>query len=109
VSVTTRPRAAAVSADAVIDLLRAHEPELREAGIQHLSLFGSVARGKANADSDVDLAAELRPDAGIGLLRLAAIERRLGEILGCTVDLLAEPVEKQRLRARIDRDRQRAF
>jgi uncharacterized protein len=98
-----------VSADSVIGALRAHEAELRQAGVRHLSLFGSVARGDAAADSDVDLAAELQPDAGIGLLRLAALERRLGEILGCTVDLLAEPVEKPRLRARIDRDRQRAF
>jgi uncharacterized protein len=98
-----------VSADAIIGVLRAHEPELRQAGIRHLSVFGSVARGDAAADSDVDLAAELQPDAGIGLLRLAALERRLGEILGRTVDLLAEPVEKPRLRARIDRDRQRAF
>jgi predicted nucleotidyltransferase len=109
VSTATRSRLDTVSADVVIGLLRAHEPELREAGIQHLSLFGSVARGEANADSDVDLAAELRPEAGTGLLRLAALERRLGESLGCTVDLLAEPEEKPRLRARIDRDRQRAF
>lgn len=108
-STAARVRPGAASEDVVIGLLRAHEPELRKAGIQHLSLFGSVARGEANADSDVDLAAELRPDAGIGLLRLAALERRLGEILGCTVDLLAEPVEKARLRARIDRDRRLAF
>jgi hypothetical protein len=32
--------------------LRAHEPELKAAGISRLSLFGSVARGDANAESD---------------------------------------------------------
>jgi hypothetical protein len=31
-------------ADHVIAALRAHEAELRQAGIRHLSLFGSVAR-----------------------------------------------------------------
>jgi len=96
-------------AETVIATLRAHEAELRQAGIRRLSLFGSVARGDAEADSDVDLAAELDPDAHIGLFRLTALERRLGEILGCRVDLMPEPVEKQRLRVNIDRDRRRVF
>jgi predicted nucleotidyltransferase len=96
-------------AEQVIATLRAHQAELRQAGIHRLSLFGSVARGDAGADSDVDLAAELDPEAGIGLFALAALERRLAELVGRKVDLLPEPVEKQRLRANIDRDRQRAF
>jgi predicted nucleotidyltransferase len=96
-------------AEHVIATLRAHEAELRQAGIRRLSLFGSVARGDAKADSDVDLAAELDPEAGIGLFALGALERRLAELVGRKVDLLPEPVEKQRLRANIDRDRRRAF
>ena len=71
-----------ISTDRVIALLRTHETELRQAGIRRLSLFGSVARGDANADSDIDLVAELDPDAHIGLFRLTALERRLAEILG---------------------------
>jgi hypothetical protein len=31
--------------DGVLRTLRAHEPELKAAGIVHLRLFGSVARG----------------------------------------------------------------
>lgn len=96
-------------AEQVIATLRAHESELRQAGIRRLSLFGSVARGDAESDSDVDLAAELDPEAHIGLFALGALERRLAELLGRKVDLLPEPVEKPRLRANIDRDRQRAF
>ena len=96
-------------AEQVIATLRAHESELRQAGIRRLSLFGSVARGDAKSDSDVDLAAELDPEAHIGLFALGALERRLAELLGRKVDLLPEPVEKPRLRANIDRDRQRAF
>ena len=37
-------------ADDVIVTLRAHEAELRAAGINRLSLFGSVARGDAGSD-----------------------------------------------------------
>ena len=66
-------------AEHVIATLQAHETELRRVGILHLSLFGSVARGDAEASSDVDLAAELDPEARIGLFALGALERRLAE------------------------------
>lgn len=93
----------------VIATLRAHEAELRRAGIRHVSLFGSVARGDAAAESDVDLVVELDPEAHIGLFALGALERRLAALIGRPVDLLPEPIEKARLRANIDRDRRRAF
>jgi predicted nucleotidyltransferase len=96
-------------AEHVIAILRAHEAELRQAGIRRLSLFGSVARGDAEAGSDVDLAVELDPEARIGLFALGALERRLTELVGRPVDLLPEPVEKPRLRANIDRDCRHAF
>jgi predicted nucleotidyltransferase len=88
-------------AEHVIATLRAHEAELRKAGIRHLSLFWSVARGDAEDESDVDLAAELDPDAGIGLFALGALERRLANLVGRKVDLLPEPVEKPRLRTEL--------
>jgi predicted nucleotidyltransferase len=96
-------------AERVLATLRAHEAELRAAGIRGLSLFGSVARGEDRAGSDVDLAAELDPGAGIGLFALAALELRLVKLVGRPVDLLAEPAEKQRLRDNIERDRIPAF
>jgi hypothetical protein len=97
------------SAETIVARLRAQADELRRAGIRHLSLFGSAARGEAGPESDIDLAAELDPEAHIGLIRLAGIENRLGQILGRKVDLLPEPVIKPRLRANIDRDRRRVF
>ena len=96
-------------AEHVIATLRAHEAELRQAGIRRLSLFGSVARGDAAADSDVDLAAEFDPAAEMDLIRLVALERRLGETLGRPVEILPEPVENPHLRAKIERDRRIAF
>jgi predicted nucleotidyltransferase len=96
-------------AELVIATLRAHEAELRRAGVRHLSLFGSLARGDATVDSDIDLAVEFDPAARMDLFRLAALDRRIAEILGRRVDLLPEPVEKPGLRANIDRDRRLAF
>ena len=96
-------------ADRIVGTLRAHEAELRRAGVRHLSLFGSFARGDAEAESDIDLAAEFGPAVRMDLFRLTALERRIAEILGRRVDLAPEPVEKLRLKANIDRDRRRAF
>lgn len=93
-------------AERVVATFRAHEVELRRAGIRRLSLFGSVARGDAEHGSDVDLAAEFDPTA---LVDLVALEQRLEDIAGRHVDLMAEPVETIRLRATIERDRVRAF
>jgi uncharacterized protein len=97
------------STEHIIAALRAHDAELRGAGIRHLSLFGSVARGEAGDASDVDLAVELDPSARVGLFRLMGLQRRLSQILGRSVDLVPEPAENPRLRQNIERDRRRAF
>ena len=97
------------TAERVVATLRAHEAELRQAGLRSLSLFGSVARGEAETDSDIDLAAEFDPAARMDLLRLTALERRITELVGRPVNLLPEPVEKHRLQDQINRDRRRAF
>lgn len=96
-------------AEQVIATLRAREPELRQAGIRRLSLLGSVARGDAEAESDVDLAVEFDPAAEMDLIRLVALERRIGETLGRPVEILPEPIENPRLRANVERDRRIAF
>ena len=99
----------AITAERVIATLRAHEPELRAAGIRTLSLFGSIARGEAGQDSDIDLVAEFDPAVRMDLIRLVGLERELAALLGREVQILPEPVEKPRLRANIARDRVRAF
>jgi len=97
------------TAEWVIATLRAHEAELRQAGLRSVSLFGSVARDETETDSDIDLAAEFDPAARMDLLQLTALERRIAELLGSPVDLLPEPAEKSRLQDQINRDRLRAF
>lgn len=97
------------NAAGIIAALRAHSIELQGAGIRHLSLFGSTARDEAGPESDIDLLAELDPEAHIGLIRLAGLELRLTEILGRKVDLLTEPIHKQGLQENIERDRRHVF
>jgi uncharacterized protein len=77
--------------DRVIATLRAHEGELRAAGIVHLSLFGSVARGQAGVQSDVDLIAEFDTSRRYSLLERVHLQNRLTDILGVPVDLAPAP------------------
>ena len=104
----TRP---SPQADDVIATLRAHEAELRAAGIKHVSLFGSIARGDAGPDSDVRSGRRTGPGRRAShLIRLVGLEREIGELLGRTVDLLPEPIEKARLVGPISNgDRKHAF
>ena len=61
--------------------LVACEPEIRALGVQRLALFGSVARGQARLDSDVDILVQFCPgektyDRFLALAEL--LEARLG-------------------------------
>ncbi len=98
--------------DHVIAALKAHEQELRTAGVLSLSVFGSVARGE-DSDHDVDVAVRLSETfstPGLNYLsRLSELEIRLSSILGCKVDVIEEPVRKKRFQTEIDRDRTLAF
>ena len=42
----------------VLSILRLHADQIRGLGVKRLGLFGSFARGHADADSDVDLSVE---------------------------------------------------
>ena len=50
--------------------------------------IGSVARGEARADSDIDLLVSFDETATPSLLTLAEMEIELETLLGCRVDLV---------------------
>lgn len=56
-------------------------------GIRKLALFGSVLRDDFRPESDVDMLVVFAVDREPGLIRLAAIEREMSEIIGRKVDL----------------------
>jgi len=88
----------------VIATLREHQPELKAAGVEHLFLHGSYARGTAiRGQSDVDVIAEFDPGRSLSLLDMVAIENLLADMLGVKVDLspantLKEPVRQKAAR-----------
>jgi predicted nucleotidyltransferase len=70
--------------------LRAHRPELLAAaarrGASNLRIFGSVARGDDNPDSDVDFLVDF--EASRSLVDVAGLILDLQEILGVPVDVI---------------------
>ena len=69
-----------------LERLRALEPVLRERGLTSLTLFGSMARGEARTDSDVDVSFETRD--GFTLIDQIRIQEQLEDALGRSVDVL---------------------
>ena len=97
----------------MIAKLRAREGELKTAGVASLSLVGSFARGDNRDDSDVDVLVRLTEEASQGGFayfgRLDRLNRQLSEILGRPVDIIVEPVQKERLRQHLEKGRVLAF
>jgi len=90
--------------EAIIERLRAHEAELKAAGILHLHLHGSVVRGEARADSDVDLAAVYDRGKVKSPLTEIRLARELSTLLGAEVDLANERTLKEAIRPHFDRE-----
>jgi predicted nucleotidyltransferase len=65
---------------------------LQRYGAKNPQLFGSVVRGDATADSDVDILVDLVDDGGNPLLKVAGLSEELSAMLGVRVDVVAEPL-----------------
>ncbi len=95
--------------EAIRLVLQRHRAELEAQGVRSLSLFGSSARGEAGPESDIDLLADLDPEARVGLIRCIEIERRLSDMLGRKVDLISSYGLSPSLRSSIDADARQVF
>jgi len=85
------------------ELLRTKRAEILEIAARHgarnVRVFGSVARGAAGADSDVDLLVDM--EAGRSLFDLGGLLVDLEDLLGCPVDVLTEEGLRERIRTRV--------
>ncbi len=78
----------------VIRTLKAHRPALERMGVRHAAVFGSLARGAARPESDVDILIETDPAVVKSLFAYGGIQQSLEEWIGRPVDL----VGRERLR-----------
>jgi uncharacterized protein len=72
----------------VIATIRAIRDSLEDEGVEHLDVFGSVARGDAGPESDIDVMITPREDARFSLFNLSAAGSYLEDALARKVDVI---------------------
>jgi uncharacterized protein len=105
---TRAPRAAPKKGD-VLARLAGLEKALRDRGIQSAALFGSVVRGTARADSDIDVLVDVAPGSRFSLVDMAATKDFLEKELGRSVDLVTREGLNPDIRVRVLREAESAF
>jgi len=98
-----RQEEAVMKQDIILKKLAEHRDELESRfGVASLSLFGSVARDEAAAESDVDILVTFVQTPGIfGFLEL---KEYLEHLLQCSVDLVTRNALKKQFREQILRE-----
>lgn len=71
-------------------------------GARNVRIFGSVARGEARPDSDIDFLVEL--EQGRSLFDLGGLLYELQALLGVEVDVVTEKGLRARIRERVLRE-----
>ncbi len=71
-------------------------------GARDVRVFGSLTRGEAGPDSDIDTLVKLDP--GRSLLDIVAIKQDLGDLLGCEVDVVTEAAISPYIREEVLRE-----
>jgi predicted nucleotidyltransferase len=91
-----------------LEILRANEAMLRARGVLHAAVFGSVARGDARDDSDVDVLVDLEDDKPSGIFEYVRLQIDMAEMLGRKVDLVERKALK-RIRDEVLKDKVDVF
>ncbi|HEY9728218.1 MAG TPA: nucleotidyltransferase family protein [Chroococcales cyanobacterium] len=90
----------------IYELLQANRERILQTtakyGAYNVRVFGSVARGEADASSDVDFLVEMEP--GRSLFDLGGLLMDLQELLNCKVDIVTEKGLRERIRERVLRE-----
>jgi predicted nucleotidyltransferase len=93
----------------VLRKLRDAEAALRQEGVTGAWVFGSVARGEARPDSDVDLAVEIDPNRPPTLFTLGRLQELVQARLGTKVDLGLRRDLRPHVAQAFERDAVRVF
>jgi predicted nucleotidyltransferase len=98
-----------VTLDQALGVLRANKEQLRAKGVLHAAVFGSIARGDAGPDSDVDVLLEMDPGMRIDLFGYASLCEDIKGMFPSRVDVANARMLRPLLRDSILHDRIDAF
>ncbi len=92
-----------------LDILRSNQAELRRRGVLHAALFGSVARGEARADSDLDVMIDIDAPVVGGIYGYVGLCHFIDDLFPIRVDVANRAALKDRVRAQAEHDAVFAF
>jgi len=90
-------------------MLRARKTELHARGIVHAAIFGSVARGEDDEESDVDVIVQVDPKVFPDIAALFDFEEEFSRAFGRSVDVVPMGGLKSPKHDRIRREMIMAF
>jgi len=98
-TISTKPAPASDLSGELPTLLRHHRFEIlrlaRRVGVTNVRIFGSVARGENDANSDVDLLVDF--DISSGLLPLVTLSRQISDLVRTEVDVTPAQLLKKEI------------
>lgn len=74
--------------DDILMRLKAAEQGLRERGVTHAALFGSVARDEAGPNSDIDILVDLDHEVVRTIYDYAGVKSYIADMFGGPVDVV---------------------
>ena len=93
----------------ILKILKQHEGALKEQGVAHAALFGSVARGDQKQTSDIDVMIDISPDSKMDLFSYVGVVQYIESLFDVKVDVANHAGLKPFIRANVERDAIYAF
>lgn len=91
-------------------ILRTHRTELEARGICHAALFGSLARGEARSDSDIDVLIDFVPGLRMGIYQYVGHQLFVSDMFdGPKIDVVGLNSLRPEIRPNVERDAIYAF
>ena len=95
--------------EAVLERLRQSQKELQRRGIIHAAVFGSVARGDATENSDIDILIDIDPKIPMDIYAYTNLKRFVADLFPLPTDVVNRAALKEGINISVQQDLFYAF